>query len=67
MPIQNPEGIVKTVGRQRPQHVLISTKINRPAVVEKWVKRPRLISRLNEGLKDLPNNRPCEDFFTHER
>jgi len=49
--LQNPEGIAKTVGRQRPQHILITTKINRPAVVAKWVKRPRLISRLNEGRK----------------
>jgi len=39
------------VGRQRPQHILISTKINRPAVDQKWVKRPRLMSRLNEGRK----------------
>jgi LuxR family maltose regulon positive regulatory protein len=37
------------MGRQRPQHILISTKINRPAVNQKWVNRPRLLSRLNEG------------------
>lgn len=37
--------------RQRYQHLLISTKLNRPLVGENWVKRPRLIPRLDESRK----------------
>ena len=39
--------------RQHSQRFLISTKPNRPVIGEKWVKRPRLISRLNEGREKL--------------
>jgi hypothetical protein len=29
------------LGRQRSRHPLIGSKVNRPAVVEKWVKHER--------------------------
>jgi hypothetical protein len=42
-----PKESAKAMGRQSSQHLLITTKINRPAVSAKWGKRPRLLDRLN--------------------
>ena len=47
--LQNPKGVAKAMGRQRSQHLLISTKINRPVVREKWGKRTRPICLPSEG------------------
>jgi hypothetical protein len=37
---------------RRSPHILIKTKLNRPPVGANWVHRPRLISRLDEGLTE---------------
>lgn len=35
---------------EHPRHILISTKLAHPPLDRKWVRRPRLIGRLNEGV-----------------
>lgn len=37
--------------KQRLQDPLIITKLHRPAVDPAWVPRPRLLARLDEGLR----------------
>ena len=41
----------KLVADDTPITHILPTQLNRPTVGDKWVPRPHLISRLNEGLK----------------